>query len=56
MATRLQAKTFNNKLLVYLQLHLLLRFLPFSLWSVIDGTINKLFARKALRLMLVVRK
>lgn len=56
MATRLQTKTFNNKLLVYLQLHLLLRLLPFSLWSVIDGTINKLFARKALRLMLVVRK
>lgn len=56
MATALQTRTFNSKILVNLQLHLLMKSFPFALWSAIDGTLNKLFGKRALRLMLVVKK
>lgn len=56
MATALRTRTFNSKVLVNLQLHLLMKSLPFSLWSLIDGTLNKLFGKRALRLMLIVKK
>lgn len=56
MATSLKTRTFNSKVLVNLQLHLLLRFLPFPLWSLLDATLNGLFSKRALRLMLIVKK
>lgn len=47
---------FNSKVLVLLRLHLLLRFLPLSLWHIVDKIMLKLSRKKALRLMLVLRK
>ncbi|HET8574003.1 MAG TPA: methyltransferase domain-containing protein [Edaphocola sp.] len=46
----------NSKALVILRLHLLLRFLPFSLWNIADKIMLKLSRKKALRLILVLQK
>lgn len=56
LAQSLRTKTFNSKVLVNLQLHLLLKSLPFSLWRIADGTFNALFGKRAMRLMLIVKK
>lgn len=55
-AGSLVTKTFNSKVLINLKIHVLLRFLPFPLWSVMDNIFVALFGRKAHRLMLVVKK
>lgn len=56
MAAVLKTRVFNNKLLINLKLHMLLRFLPFNLWSVIDGAACKMMRHKSLRLMLAIDK
>jgi len=47
---------FNNKLIINFKVHMLLRFLPFRLWSFTDRIICKLARRKCMRLMMVIKK
>jgi len=56
LASVVKTRVFNNKLIINFKLHMLLRFLSFGLWSVIDGTACRLMRQKALRLMMTVEK
>lgn len=51
-----RTRTFNSKVLVNLQLHLLLKKLPFALWAVVDKTVNGMMGKRAMRLMLIAKK
>jgi len=55
-AVGIKTSIFNSKALVMLRLHLLLRFLPYSLWNIFDKIMLQLSRKKALRLMLVLYK
>lgn len=55
-AVGVRTSIFNSKALVILHLHLLLRFLPFGLWNIADRIMLNLSRKKALRLMLVLKK
>lgn len=50
-----KTKTFMNKVLLHARTHILLQYLPFSLWRMVDGLANSI-VRKTARLMLVVKR
>jgi len=56
LASGTVTRVFNNKLIINFKLHMLLRFLPFRLWSFVDGIVCRLVKQKSLRLMMVVKK
>ena len=56
LATHIKTKTFNSKVLVNLQIHLLLKSLPFGAWKMIDGFCHSLMAKRDMRLMLIIKK
>jgi len=56
LAGELKTKTFNSKVLVNLQLHLLMRSFPFPLWKMADGFFHRLAGKRDMRLMLIVKK
>jgi 2-polyprenyl-3-methyl-5-hydroxy-6-metoxy-1,4-benzoquinol methylase/uncharacterized protein YbaR (Trm112 family) len=43
-------KTFNNKILAFLRLHVILKYLPFKLWAMIDNLMNSIY-RAPLRIL-----
>ncbi|MFK7935574.1 MAG: methyltransferase domain-containing protein [Saprospiraceae bacterium] len=51
--TRAATKVFSNKALTTLRTHVLLKYLPFSVWRIVDGMVNKVIKKPA-RLMMVV--
>lgn len=55
-AVSLATRIFNSKVLVNLQIHLLMRSFPFWLWSAADKFFVSAFGKRAMRLMLVVKK
>jgi 2-polyprenyl-3-methyl-5-hydroxy-6-metoxy-1,4-benzoquinol methylase len=56
LAGKLKTKTFNSKVLVNLQLHLLLKFMPFGMWKLTDGFFHRFMGKRDMRLMLIVKK
>jgi hypothetical protein len=50
-----RASTFMNKVLLHARTHVFLKYLPFSLWRVVDRVAN-VFIPKTARLMLVVQR
>lgn len=55
-AASVMTKIFNSKVLVNLQIHLLMKSFPFGLWSAADKVFVSAFGKRAMRLMLAVRK
>lgn len=48
-------RKFTNKILILTRIHLLLNFLPFYLWNIVDISANKIIS-KELRFMLILSK